>query len=236
MRIWVITHLYPSPKRSRTGFFIHRSLKNLVKQGHQVKVFYFIPWIPQVFRGSIDNFQSCKFQNKYNIDGVQVIPLFYLPKLSIIFPRISVWQKQLTILRKIKNNDLVKESPDAVFAQTIYLDAAVSTKVATFLQIPLIAIMRGSDVHTFPQRDHRIKSLVTKVISRTNRLLAVSQGLYEDAKRIFIQVPEADVIYNICETNNFYKNTPIHHPPRRLLFVGAFVPTKGIFVLIEALL
>jgi teichuronic acid biosynthesis glycosyltransferase TuaC len=234
VNILIVTHLYPRHNNSLSGLFVHSEAKYLVENGHQVTILYYSPLLPSFLTRTIPRFKHMQFYNPYFLEGVQVIPLHYPPALSRVSPYFDRWLKKslFTQSKFIKTNLL---EYDIIYAHSLYPDMGIAIDIADYWNKPTMAIMIGSDVHSSPTQDKRIKQMIQHDLPKVNRLLSVCQTLYTEALTVLGAIQTPEVLYMACDVDRFRCFIPIQAPPRRLLFVGALVPTKGVFELIEAM-
>jgi len=230
MKIWVISHYYPSP-----GKYSHLSLRELVKHGHSVQVFSFVPWLPKFTSiTSVKKYLNEELQ-PFTLEGVNVIPIPYIPGISRINTSLANYIKARAAINVIKRLRKSMKFPNIIYAFDIYLNGQIGARIAAFFELPIAIIMIGTDIHTSGIRNHRIKSLIGDAMEHSDLLLSVCDALANRAIELYQQwSPQIKTLYSICDVDNYRATLPISTSLHRLLFVGALVPTKGIFELIEA--
>lgn len=228
--VLTLTHLYPDPNFDcsvRNGAFIHRSMMSLLSHGHTVNALFFMPWLPTLFFGDTQN----ELPTSYSLDGVNVLPVKYVPKLSRSCTVLDVWLKAKSAWKKLPR----EYKPDVIYAQQLFPDLLVAEKLSRWLDVPFVAIMRGSDVHTILAKNTGLQRLVTDKLSSAKSLLSVSDALATQAREIFDR-PDLGIetLYTICDTDRCINRMPFAESPKRIVVVGALVESKGVFDAVTA--
>jgi glycosyltransferase involved in cell wall biosynthesis len=131
--------------------------------------------------------------------------------------------------------------PDAVLAPWLFPDACAVSLQAAKMNIPVVAVAQGSDAHQYLDMSmrrqailamsKRVRAIVTRSKDLENRL--ISKGAPQGAVR---------TIYNGVDVHTF---RPVPHSVARealnlptndhlLLFVGNFLPVKGLDLLLQS--
>lgn len=160
----------------------------------------------------------------------------YVPKLGGI--NHLLFQQSLN---SAAEQTLADFKPDAILAPWLFPDACAVARYACKRGVPVVAVAQGSDVHQYlsmPMRRRAILQLsrqARKIVTRSRDLQArlIRAGAAED---------RVQTIYNGVDTHLF-KPMPqaqrraelkIPSEGRLLLFVGNFLPVKGLDLLLNA--
>lgn len=229
MRVLVVTHLYLFPDKSirRGGINIHQSLLNLKESGNEVKVIFFLPLTLSFVRSFKFRFFKFRFE-PYCLDGIDVQPIFYLPRFSKVLPEFDAFIK--TKLFSI----FCFYRLDAVFSQSLFPDGPVARMIAKSLKVPLYSIMRGSDVHTISTNFSNVRRSVQKVLRSSDSVISVSENLKSQSIEVFGKDYVNQILYTTCDVNLFKPQKMPSHQLTKWYFVGALYEPKGIFELLTA--
>lgn len=158
----------------------------------------------------------------------------YVPKFGGCNHRFFEW----SLTRALRHLEGFR--PDVILAPWLFPDSCAVA--ACFAGVPLVSVAQGSDVHqylTMPMRRHailrmckRARAVVTRSRDLENRLAAAGA----DATRLH-------TVYNGVHMDVFRPSSRpearrllgIPDEERLLLFVGNFLPVKGIELLIDAM-
>lgn len=160
----------------------------------------------------------------------------YLPKLG----GLNHWLFERS-LTAAQSRVLADFRPDAILAPWLFPDACAVARYAQKRDIPLVAVAQGSDVHQYlgmPMRrrailqmSHQARCIVTRSRDLQSRL--IKAGAPEN---------RVQTIYNGVDTKLFRPEVKataraslnIQVQGKLLLFVGNFLPVKGIDLLLSA--
>jgi len=150
-----------------------------------------------------------------------------------------------TYRRKI--TQLIDEfRPHLIHAHTATPDGYAGLLLAGKFGLPLVVSLRGSDVNVYPYRDQWTFRLTSRVITKANRVTAVSGALKTAAEKIACPREEIAVVYTGCDLERFSfseaaraafrerLNISLESPV--LTFIGGLLRTKGLFELVDAFL
>lgn len=132
--------------------------------------------------------------------------------------------------------------PDAILAPWLFPDACAVAKYAAKRGIPVVAVAQGSDVHQYLGMPMRRRAIL-RLSKQAKCIVTRSHDL--ELRLIKAGAPKERVqtIYNGVDTNLFRPASKVEArvelkvPPegRLLLFVGNFLPVKGIDMLLNSL-
>lgn len=200
MHILLVSSMYPKPGRQSTNF-IHRSVIELAKSDINIKVVCPTPRLVRYTSGILTKIRD---QNiTLELDGIQVSYIPYLNFPLKILPKLDV-ASQYFFLKKWLLSDGRSEKFDIVHANRLFPTGSAALKVARFLDVPFLCSARGSEVHTYPHRNKRIKTLTQKVILQSNQISAVSKNLAYEVELLATPNKPVVVVYNGVDTDVFY--------------------------------
>lgn len=217
----VFTYLFPAPNKefNRGGTFILKSLKALEHLDVKVKVIFYLPL----------NFFFKLNRKRYSIGGIEVLVIYYIPKLSSVFPQLDLFLKgALFRINKLVYSSFYNSS--TYYYQTLY-PAFQLSKFAS-KKVRKVVICRGTDVN------HHLS--LTAINKSTRKLLenpkvsviAVSRVLGEIFKEKVDYKHSIKNLYTISNTNYFNLQHPISGF-NKLYFIGNLIESKGVFELLQ---
>jgi teichuronic acid biosynthesis glycosyltransferase TuaC len=129
--------------------------------------------------------------------------------------------------------------PDALLVPWLFPDASGVSLVPELRHLPLVAVAQGSDVHqylNFPARRRAILAL-----SQRAHIITRSEDLRQRLLRAGAPASNVSTVYNGVDIHTFFPGdkaaakNDLGLPPaaKTLLFVGNFLPVKGLDLLID---
>ncbi len=197
--------------------------------GHHATAVAPIPWTDYLKRKS----------SSFSSDGVPVKnPTYYYPPrvLDHAYDRF-MWLSSKSVL----NAEILAQQADFVLSYWVHPDGAVATRAAHQHGIPSAIIVGGSDVLILPKTAGKPRCRVPQaalhevdaVITVSNQLREATIELGIDEKRVHTVYQGVDgSIFHSDERESDRQRLKIDEP--MLLFVGNFVPVKGLDVLLSA--
>ena len=164
------------------------------------------------------------------------VPVKFVPYRVLTSRWSHGWTYRASLLRGIQ--EIQKGFPfQVIHAHTAYLDGTVGLEIAREFDVPLIITE-----HTGPflnLLNHRVtRALVTRSLRGASRVIAVSSALHRDISPVMEPDDSGKmlVLPNGTDLQSFHlprKWDPDSDHPR-LVFVGAFVESKNLTLLLEA--
>lgn len=203
----------------------------------QVEVVVPILWFPSLHLWGSYN-RSSKYEEWIDKLHVYHPPFFFIPKVGKVLDGWWLFLSAYTTCRKLQ-----RYFPfDLLDVHSAYPDGYAGYLMVQAFHKPYTVTLRGSDINVLAQGPLR-RRLIYKVLSRANRVIAVSQPLKEGA--ICLGVPEAHitVIPNGVDLVTFFTmdrreaRETLHLPPDKkiILSVGRLTELKGFHLLIDAM-
>lgn len=132
--------------------------------------------------------------------------------------------------------------PDAVLAPWLFPDACAVARYAVKRDIPVVAVAQGSDVHQYLGMTLRRRAIL-QLSKQAKGIVTRSQDLEMRLIKAGAPKERVQTIYNGVDTNLFRPASKVEarvelkvpSEGRLLLFVGNFLPVKGIDMLLNSL-
>ena len=241
LRVLVLSHMFPHPDQPMLGCFVAEQVAALRDLGSMdARVLSGRPyWMnqtrsPLLLRSLNRNYY--KFHDSCRWVEYGGVPVKFVPYRILTSRWSHGWTYRASLLRGIK--EIQKGFPfQIIHAHTAYLDGTVGLAIARKFGVPrMITEHTGPFSNLLSQRVTR--ALVTRSLRGANRVIAVSSALHRD---IFAVMQPGDsekmlVLPNGTDLQAFRlprKWDPDPDHPR-LIFVGAFVESKNLTLLLEA--
>jgi glycosyltransferase involved in cell wall biosynthesis len=253
LKILVLSTCYPRHTAPNHGIFIHRQIRALVELGVECHVLQPADWSPPApLHRLYAGWQHGHDERRDMLDEVDGVPVHhprtFLPLPSRLFPGDYWTRVGWGVARYVKHRKNLRNA-DAIYAHFLCHEGYAGLIAARKLNLPLVAIARGDDVHLWPQRWPDRKPKLAAVLKEAKGLLACSAGLARDAEQWATDGLSCpfEVVYNGIETDLY---TPAGSPETRraarqqfnlpqearlLLCVGTPVVEKGWLDLLDAL-
>ncbi|MDP4177094.1 MAG: glycosyltransferase [Bacillota bacterium] len=240
MNILVISHMYPSTYNNVAGIFVHEQVKELIKNGYNVKV---VSPVPAVF------FPLTSFKKKWReygeipkkdiIDGVEV----YYPRY-IEFPKGFFFASSgvfmfLGIKRLV--DKIYKDFKfDIIHSHVALPDGYASMLLNKFFNVPHVVTIHGQDLQVTINKSLLCKNSLYKVFNNVDKIITVSSKLMkviaDDFKEKIEVIGNGINIEEIIECENmclYQKNED--NDVKKILSVSNLIPSKGIDLNIKAI-
>jgi teichuronic acid biosynthesis glycosyltransferase TuaC len=225
MRIGVVSLFYPSDRKPIFGTYVKEELDSLTEQ---VEIRLIAPFYNQFWFGETHSFTS--------LCGYPVLRPF-----SMGFPRWffqTLFPKSLSFSLSIVGKFF--SGCDVVHAHNAFPEAVASVK-AFGNKFPLVATVHGSDVNICA-KNPSLRPSIVRALNSTARIISVSSDLKNTLREIGVTA-EIEIIPNGINTSLFTpgdkreacEKLGLNPDLPRIIFIGNFIPVKGIKYLIGAL-
>jgi glycosyltransferase involved in cell wall biosynthesis len=209
VKVLVLSTLYPRPSQTASGIFVHRQTRALADLGVDCHVIQPVTWAPPApthrLRAGWRWAHEDAADTHSEFEGIPIHhPRVFFPMPSRMFPG-DTWERTGTAVARYVARDRRLRSADVLFAHFLCHEGYSGVIARRMLNIPLVAIARGDDVHAWPVRwPDRVGKLRT-VLCEADGLLACSAGLARDAAAWASGkcVRPVDVIYDGIDTAMF---------------------------------
>ncbi len=231
-KVLLLSNLYPSQKSPTRGVF-NQHVFGAIAEHCEVRVVSPLPWWTRW-----ENPDEWFFAPREDFTGLSVrLPTYWsLPGLHK-FHASGMYYSLVYSLARLR-----REFPfEAILASWLYPDAAAAAHLARHFHCPLVTNVLGSDINaliTYPP----LLSQITETLKASTRIISVSGALKE--RIIELGVPEEKIAvqhngvdqteFDVRDREAASQLLGIPSSGRRILYVGNFVPEKGVDVLVEA--
>jgi len=218
MKILYVTSSVPTPEFKLYGTFIYNRIKELSKLGIKVSVAKYNSVIKPNFRiGLLPNYNFQDLGYNINIE-VNVLNGFIIPTKNIF------WGTTKKLENIFNNGEF-----DIIHAHFLW-DTYPVYLINKRTGIPYIVTVHGSDIHTLPYKNTRIRNTVLNILENASMVLFVSKYLLSQSRAIGFSgknisiIPNGfdDKIFNISKPSNITRSDK-----NTIGFIGSLIPTKG---------
>jgi teichuronic acid biosynthesis glycosyltransferase TuaC len=130
--------------------------------------------------------------------------------------------------------------PEALLVPWLFPDGCGVSLVPELAQLPLLCVAQGSDVHQYLDLPMRRRAVMR--LARRARIITRSEDLRQRLLRAGASAERVHTVYNGVDTQTFQPGEPadaraalrLPGDGKLLLFVGNFLPVKGLELLMQA--
>lgn len=177
MNILVISHMYPSVADSMSGIFVHQQVKQLIREGHRVKVVSPKPFAPFPLK-----YLSSKWKGYSSIpvrDVIEGVEVYYPRNIEI--PRgIMFSSSGMRMFAGIKKTvDIIHDNFkfDIIHAHVALPDGCAGMLAARKYKVPLIVTIHGQDMQYTIHENNKSREIIKNVINSSFKTIMVSKKL-----------------------------------------------------------
>ncbi|WP_395731846.1 glycosyltransferase [Prosthecobacter sp.] len=232
MNLLVVSNLFPDqnePWRGLDNATLLHALQRL-EPGLKIRV--------QAFRPTLRHLGRASLQPRAEDAGLEVDYFWtpYVPRLGGMNHRLFAWafaRASRTLPKGCR--------PDAILVPWLFPDACGVALQAAAWGVPVVAVAQGSDVHRYLDMPFRRRAILA--MSRSVKAIVTrSQDLESRLVRRGVSGGKVRTIYNGVDIHTFKPasrvsaRAALNQPQdeRLLLFVGNFLPVKGLDLLLDA--
>lgn len=189
MKVLVVSHMYPSTFNEAAGIFVHDQVKELIRQGCEVKVISPVPWAPFPLSRL-----SCKWKAYSQVprrsvwEGVEV----YYPRY-IAFPRDAFFttsgRRMYRSLKSLVAGLHRQFDFDLIHAHVALPDGAAAVLIGENYKRPVVVTIHGQDLYRTIHKGSACKRAISGVFEKAGRVVTVS-GVLERIAKSNIGLPE----------------------------------------------
>ena len=210
MKIIILSTCYPTKNSPNLGIFIHQQVKALQSLGVECNVLQPVNWFPpfglhrfhRIWEKGYKELQSMFSE----FEGVQIYhPRIFRKMPSRFFPE-DPWERMGKDIAKYIRRNLKLCDSDLVYAHFLCYEGYASVVTKRKLNIPVIAIARGDDVHDWPEKIPALQKNLKAVYQEADLLLSNSKRLGEDTRKWMSaeNIREVFTVYNGVDYNKFF--------------------------------
>ncbi len=233
MNVLVVSHMYPSSFNKVTGIFVHQQIKEMVKQGCEVKVISPVPWTPFPIKYLSNKWKRySEVPKKLILDGIEVYYPRYLSFPKALFFASSGKRMYKGIKRLVKN---IRKNFnfDIIHAHVALPDGWAGMKISEQYNKPLIVTIHGQDFQKTIFKNEACGKNIELVLNNSEKVIVVSNKLKRLAldnlniksKKIVV-IPNGINLEDISlEKSNIFTE---YRDKKVILSVSHLIRTKGI--------
>lgn len=239
MKVLVISHMYPSTFSEIEGIFVHQQVKELQKQGCEVKVISPIAWSPFPIKHFSRKWKRySKVPHKLTWEDIDIYyPRFLQFPKSLFFA--SSGRRIYSGIRKLVDELYQDFKFDIIHAHVALPDGFAGMMVKKEYKKPLVVTVHGADLHVTVYRSAACRKALLKVFKEADKVVTVSTRL----KKIFqddFRISEKVAVINngISPDNITTKNANLastHAGSKIILSVSHLIASKGLDLNIKAM-
>ncbi len=239
MKVLVISHMYPSTFSRIEGLFVHQQVKELQKQGCEIKVISPTPWSPFPIKHLSNKWRRySEVPTKMLWDGVEV----YYPRF-LQFPRnvflASSGKRMYFGIRKQVDELYHDFRFDCIHAHVALPDGFAGTLVKKDYGKPLVVTIHGADLLVTVHRNAACHNALSKVFEEADRIVTVSTKLRKIAEDHFGLSGKIVVVNNgVSPSLTASKGTDLtsrYGGRKVMLSVSHLIASKGLDMNIRAI-
>lgn len=159
----------------------------------------------------------------------------YIPKFGGLNDRLYAWAVRRA-LRSLPRG----WKPEGLLVPWLFPDACGVNRVPELAGLPLVAVAQGSDVHQYLNMPLRKRAILN--LTRRAQVVTRSEDLRQRLLSAGAAAEQVTTVYNGVDIVTFHPGDPLKarralglpENNKVLLFVGNFLPVKGLDLLIEA--
>jgi teichuronic acid biosynthesis glycosyltransferase TuaC len=219
LKILVVSGLFPRENDPMRGIFIHRQIRALRDLGVDARVLCPITI-------------SRPAQGWSEWDGV---PVRYCASWHGPIARyFANWQVPIALAPALHGRRLLRalqgalghegHRPDLYHAHWLFPTAWATIRAVADSDVPVVASARGSDVHTYPVRNRRLRRLTREAMGAATLVSAVSRALALQARALGPPGMEIEVVHNGVDDRLFCPSSD-----RRALRRDLGLPEEGLY-------
>jgi len=236
MRLLFVANVFPNPLEPTKGVF-NRDLVVALAREHEVTVVSPVAWAAE-FNAARPLRAELRRQRVAQLGPVAVhYPRYwYTPKVFRGWYGGFYWWSARGTLSRVA----AAHPPDVVVGYWAHPDGAAAVRLAKQIGVPSVVMVGGSDVLVVTG-DRRRRECVSRVLRSADAVVTVSEdlksriaGLGVPADRVHVWRRGVDECFTPGDRAQARRRAGIGHDGRVVLWVGRFVPVKGLDVLMKA--
>jgi len=231
MKVAVVTPSFPTRAEPYRGAPTWATLRQLNKLA-EVEVLCTNPRYPMRLRHR-DFFHDTPDLSGFPEVKAQTVEF---PALPLLTRGLNGWTLRQVLAAKVR-----AIRPDVLLTYWLYPEGFAATRLARRLGIPSVIVSLGSDLKRIPN-DPLVRRLTARAVQEASAVIGVSRDLGMAAQGLGASPDRVHTVFNGVRTEVFRLQEQaearaglgVAQGTRLLLYVGRFVPLKGIPHLVEA--
>jgi len=227
MKVLIISHLYPNEANRISGLFVHYQVKELVKQGIEVRVISPVPYAPFILSFFNNKWKEYSKIPRYcELDGVKV----YHPRY-IVFPRL-LFYKYYGYNMLLSINFLIKRlyknfKFDIIHSHVAFPEGFCGSMLKRKYKVPHIVTIHGQDLQYTVKRGRDFEKIIYDVLKDADSVITVSNKLKNLINDEFLK-NKVRIISNGVNIDDIENAKEFEHKRIDILSVSNLYKTKGI--------
>jgi teichuronic acid biosynthesis glycosyltransferase TuaC len=239
LKILVISHLYPSTFAPANGTFVHQQVKELIRQGCQVKVVSPVKRLPFPINRMRSIWRAYSHQpQKTSLDGIDVCYPGYLPYRPRALFLASSGNRMYKGIKPLIDRIYREFNFDLIHAHTAIPDGYAAIQMAQDYGKPVIVTIHGADLLHTIHRNIRCFNAVKKVFLSADTTITVGDKLKIIGEDNFHSGNIVCINNGINPGDAFVKTSGLLEKYRNkkiVLSVSALIKIKGIDLNLRAI-
>lgn len=205
MNVLMLSGLAPSREEKFGGIFVAKRYE-LIKKECKVDLYKFgneYGKIYNVIRKNILKRVNLQPDEEMVVEGVRWNNVNFKSGIfKSILKKCSLELYYKNMLRKVEK-EIDIEKYDLIHAHWAFPTGYIAMLLSEKYNIPYIITAHGSDIHTAPYHDKKVKKNTLKVLEKAEKVIFVSEDLRKNAISIGYKDNNSQVIYNGVDLKNF---------------------------------
>lgn len=205
MKVLILSGIYPTPDNHSGGIFITRRCRELKKNNINYKLItvnsedsIFVKVIKRAFNKKVQSINETLVINGVEWNNI----LYHKTLFGLIHEKMKLNHLILNRVNCIEAKLNLKEY-NLMHAHWAFPEGCIARKIKEKYGIPYVLTVHGSDIHTIPYKNERIRKYVLDALEHANKVIFVSNKLLEMAKILGYSGENAVVIPNGIDTEMF---------------------------------
>jgi teichuronic acid biosynthesis glycosyltransferase TuaC len=227
LRVLVVSDMFGFPG-SASGSFIHRQIRELSNQDVETRVLIPRPRLVRVGRFGLDPVALRGVDR--GSESIYGVPVQDVPHWNTPVYRFPLLAERLlgSALRRAVRKVGTEWPFHLLHCHRLFPGGAASIRAARDVGVPVILSARGSDVHTHPERNDRLRRATIRALRSAEAVTAVSGELAKATERLAADGRRVVVVRNGVDLDQF---SPPERPSADRAILGLPARGPGICVL-----
>ncbi|MCX7904016.1 MAG: glycosyltransferase [Caloramator sp.] len=227
MKVLIVSHLYPNDANRISGIFVHYQVKELIKQGAEVRVISPVPYAPYILSFFNKKWKEYSKIPRYcEIDGVRV----YHPRY-IVFPRLMLY-KYYGYNMLLSINFLIKKlyknfKFDIIHSHVAFPEGFCGSILKRKYKVPHVVTIHGQDLQYTIKKGREFEKIIFDVLKDADSVITVSNKLKNLISDELLK-NKVKIISNGVNIEDIENAKEFEHKKIDILSVSNLYKSKGI--------